>query len=285
MLTRCFLISFFACAIISCTKSHQTLRQGNLSDSTIIDLPYGSASAQKMDAYLPAGRTTSSTPFIVTVHGGGWTSGDKGEFNAIISRLRTMLPDYAFFNINYRVFDGTTNKYPTQEEDVKLAVNFILSKANDFNVSKKLIMMGASAGGHLALLQSYKYVQPAKAVAVVSFYGPTDLVEFYNNPPSAALQPSLDALFGYSPEQNPNGYEQASPAFFVNNGSAPTLLLHGKVDPLVPVAQSELLQSKLQAAGVANQLVIYPYEGHGWTGASLEDSYNQIQAFLQAHVH
>ena len=108
-----------------------------------------------------------------------------------------MLPNYAFFNINYRLFDGTTNQYPAQEEDVKLAVNFILNKANDFNVSKKWIMMGASAGGHLALLQAYKYVQPVKAAAVVSFYGPTDLVEFYNNPPSAALQPSLNALFGF----------------------------------------------------------------------------------------
>jgi len=93
------------CALASCKKSNQVVRKSDLPDSTVYNVPYGADAAQKMDVYLPAGRTTSSTPFIVVVHGGGWTSGDKGEFNAIISRLQTMLPGYAFFNINYRLFD------------------------------------------------------------------------------------------------------------------------------------------------------------------------------------
>ena len=278
----CFII--IISALLSCKKSNQVVRKSDLPDSTAIDVAYGTAAAQKMDVYLPAGRTTSSTPFIVTVHGGGWTGGDKGEFNAIISRLQTMLPGYAFFNINYRLFDGSTNQYPAQEEDVKLALNFILNKSAEYNISNKLVMMGASAGGQLALLQAYKYDQPIKAVAAVSFYGPTDMVEFYNNPPSPALQPSLLALFGTSPEQNLWAYQQASAAFFVSSKTPPTLLLHGNLDHLVPVAQSQLLKNKLQSAGVANELVIYPNEGHGWVGASLEDSYNHIQSFLQAHV-
>ena len=277
------LIIFFG-ALMSCKKSNQVIRKSDLPDSTAIDVPYGPTAAQKMDVYLPAGRSTSSTPFIVVVHGGGWTGGDKGEFNVIISRLKTLLPGYAFFNINYRLFDGNLNQYPAQENDVKLAVNFIFNKSADYSISNKMVMMGASAGAQLALLQGYKYSQPVKALATISFYGPTDMVEFYNNPPSPALQPSLFALFGSSPEQNLWAYQQASAAFFVTSETAPTLLLHGKMDPLVPVAQSILLKNKLQSAGVANQLVIYPNEGHGWTGASLEDSYNQIRSFLQAHV-
>jgi acetyl esterase/lipase len=221
---------------------------------------------------------------MVLVHGGGWTMGDKGEFNAIISRLQTMLPAYAFFNINYRLFDGTNNKYPAQEEDLKSAVNFILGKSGEFGISNKMVLTGASAGAHLALLQAYKYLSPIKAKAVISFFGPTDLVEFYNNPPSPALQPSLNALFGWSPEQNLQAYQQASPAFFVNGQSTPTLLFHGNLDQLVPVSQSILLKNKLEALGVANKLVVYPYEGHGWMGASLEDSYTQVQAFLATHV-
>jgi acetyl esterase/lipase len=249
-----------------------------------MNISYGADAAQKMDVYLPAGRSTSSTPFIVVIHGGGWTEGDKGEFNAIIAQLQTKLHAYAFFNINYRLFNGSTNQYPSQEDDVKLAVNFIFNKSADYNISNKMVMMGASAGAQLALLQAYKYDQPIKATAAISFYGPTDLVEFYNNPPSPALQPSLLALFGTSPEQNLWAYQQASPAFFVTGKTPPTLLLHGNMDALVPVSQSILLKNKLQSAGVANQLVVYPNEGHGWTGASLEDSYNQIVSFLHAHV-
>ena len=278
-----FLIVLF-CALLSCKKSNQLVRKSDLPDSTSIDVSYGAAAAQKMDVYLPNGRTTSSTPFMLMIHGGGWTGGDKGEFNTIISRLRTILPEYAFFNINYRLFDGNTNQYPAQEEDVKLAVNFILNKSAECNISNKMVIMGASAGAQLALLQAYKYDQPGKAIAAISFYGPTDMVEFYNNPPSPALQPSLYALFSCSPEQNTWAYQQASPAFFVNSKTPPTLILHGNMDQLVPISQSMLLQNKLQSAGVPNELMVYPNEGHGWVGTSLEDSYNHIQAFLRAHV-
>ena len=269
---------------LSCKKSESTARVSDLPASSTLNVSYGSHWSQTMDIYLPAGRTSSNTPFMLIVHGGGWTGGDKGEFNAVITRLQTLLPHYAFFNINYRLFDGVNNKYPAQEEDIKAAVNFINSKAGEFNISNKMVLMGASAGAHLAMLQGYKHIAPLKARVIISFFGPTDLVEFYNNPPSPSLQPSLNALFGYSPEQNIQGYQQASPAFFVNAQAAPTLMLHGNLDQLVPVAQSTLLKNKLTAAGVSNKLVVYPNEGHGWMGASLEDSYHQINSFLSAHI-
>jgi len=256
----------------------------NLSDSTALDVAYGQNGFQKMDIYLPAGRTSTNTPFMVLVHGGGWVGGDKGEFSMFISRLRILLPEYAFFNINYRLFDGANNKFPAQEEDLQMALNFILNKSGDFNISNKMVLAGASAGAHLALLQGYKHAGSMKPKAVISFFGPTDLVEFYNNPPSPALQPSLNALLGFSPEQNLQAYQQSSPAFFVNGQAAPTLILHGSLDQLVPVSQSNLLKGKLETAGVANKLVVYPYEGHGWLGASMEDSYSQVQSFLSVHV-
>jgi len=270
--------------LLSCKKSETPARVSDLPASTAMDVYYGSSPSQKMDIYLPAGRTTTNTKVMVVIHGGGWTGGDKGEFNTIISQLQTRLPDYAFFNINYRLFDGTFNKYPAQEDDVSNAVQLILAKSSEYNISQKLVLMGASAGAHLALLQGLKYSSPVKAKAIISFYGPTDLVAFYNNPPSPALQPSLHALFGYSPEQNLAGYQQASPAFFVDNRSAPTLMLHGSNDQLVPIAQSILLKNKLESAGVVNKLVTYPNEGHGWMGTSLDDSYNQIVSFLSANV-
>ena len=39
----------------------------------------------------------------------------------------------------------------------------------------------------------------------------------------------------------------------------------GEVDPLIPVTQGTLLQEALNQAGVANDLIIYEGEGHGWT--------------------
>jgi acetyl esterase/lipase len=139
-------------------KSDRPAAKSDLPSATTIDVSYGSNAAQKMDVYLPAGRTTSNTPFIVVVHGGGWTNGDKSEFNPIIAGLQTILPDYAFFNINYRLFDGANNRYPAQEQDVQAAVDFIYNKAVEFSISNKMVMMGASSGAHLALFKDINII-------------------------------------------------------------------------------------------------------------------------------
>src|SRR2546423_370503 len=283
MRVRLFTIVFLVSVFVACKKT-ESVRSSNLPASSSIDVSYGAESAQKMDVYLPAGRTAASTKLMLLIHGGGWTSGDKADFNGYIPRLQAGLPDYAFFNINYHLFDGTANRFPTQENDIKAAVDFILGKSDEYAVSKRIVLMGASAGAHLALLQAYKYVSHVRAKAAVSFFGPTDLLEFYNNPPSPAVQPSLVALLGYSPSQNVSIYQQSSPAFFVSNQSIPTILFHGSLDPLVPVSQSILLKNKLDANGVSNKLVIYPNEGHGWIGVSLDDSFKQIGDFLSANV-
>ncbi|HKP31124.1 MAG TPA: prolyl oligopeptidase family serine peptidase [Chitinophagaceae bacterium] len=267
----------------SCSKSKTSEGPSDLTASTTLNVSYGSFPSQVMDVYLPAGRTTSSTKVLVLIHGGGWTSGDKNEFGTYIPSLQSRLPDYAIFNINYRLFNGSDNKFPIQENDVKQAIDFIISKSSEYKISDKFALLGASAGAHLALLQAYKYNSP-KVQAVVSFFGPTDLVEFYNNPPSPNLQPAMQALLGTSPSQNISVYQQSSPAFFVNTFSPPTLIMHGTNDQVVPLSQSILLKNKLDASGVKNEYVEYQGEGHGWIGIPLQDSFDRIIAFLAANV-
>src|SRR4030095_3657086 len=155
-------ITIMITLLLGCKKTDRPVEKSDLPASATMDVSYGSQGAQKMDVYLPAGRTTANTPFMVLVHGGGWMSGDKGEFNAIITRLQTLLPDYAFFNINYRLFDGTNNRYPVQEDDVRDAVNFICNNAGEYRISNKMVLMGASAGAHLGLLEGYKHNSPHK---------------------------------------------------------------------------------------------------------------------------
>ena len=74
----------------------------------LLDESYGSDPKQTMDIYLPAGRTTSQTPLLIYIHGGGWIDGDKSEFLQVKSVLESEFPDYAFVSLNYRLFDFTT---------------------------------------------------------------------------------------------------------------------------------------------------------------------------------
>jgi acetyl esterase/lipase len=251
---------------------------------TILNVSYGTNAQQKMDVYLPANRNTTNTKVIIMIHGGGWNTGDKADFNEYVDSLKKREPSYAIFNINYRLAN-TPDLFPAQEQDVKSAVEFIYNKGQEYKVSEKFALVGASAGAHLALLQGYKYSTPVKPKAIINFFGPTDLVTLYNNPPNSFVQPTLLSVTGGTPTTNNTIYIQSSPINFVSSQSPPTMILQGGVDIVVSPSQSVSLDTKLFTAGVTHQYVFYPTEGHGWVGANLTDSFNKIQAFLAAYVN
>ena len=250
---------------------------------TKLNVSYGSDSMQRMDIYLPAGRSESVTKSLVLIHGGGWNAGSRNDFISYIDTLKRRLPDYAIFNLDYRLA-ANNNIFPTQENDVKSAVDFIVSNAGAYGINKdKLSLLGASAGAHLALLQGYKY-KDIKIKAVIDFFGPTDLTVMYNKPWHSMIPYLLQMLTGTTPSVNPKVYQQSSPAYYVNAQSAPTLILQGGNDNIVDPSQSRLLKEKLEKAGVVHEMVIYPRERHGWYGANLRDSFDRIEKFLNANV-
>jgi len=252
------------------------------------NVSYGSDTAQKMDVYLPQGRNTDSTKIIVFIHGGSWSGGDKSEFDDAIVAVKKQLTDYAIFNINYRLLRaGGCNRFPTQIDDVKSALSFINSKSAEFKINpEKIVLIGASAGAHLALLQAYKNNDDKKIKAVVDLFGPADLKDLYNNHPvHAASRPVLLALLGATPTTNAALYTDASPINYVTGATVPTKIFHGKEDVIVPIAQSIALKEKLQANNVLVDLTTYPTEGHGWYAANLLDTYAKTINFIKENVH
>ena len=276
-------------AVVSGCKKTDSGIVSTVSARTILNIAYGVDDRQVMDIYLPANRRDDSTKIMVMIHGGGWTSGDKSDFNGVIDSLRNRLPDYGFFNINYRLSTGARNIFPTQEIDVQAAVRYIYGKASDYQVcNKKIVLMGASAGGHLAMLQGYKDSIPVKPQAIVSFFGPSDLIDMYFNPVggNTFLTSALAQAVGKTPISDPAIYLNSSPINFITGHSPPTILLHGGLDPLVSPAQSASVQTRLTLFNVPNQFVFYPFGGHGnWDTATYTDAFNQVQAFLTANVH
>ncbi len=230
-------------------------------DEQQLNVAYGSGQQQKMDIYLPANRTTQNTKVLIMIHGGGWATGDKSDLNEAIPIIRQRLPDYAIFNLNYRLTTVSSNHFPTQENDIHAAIQFIYDQRTRFSISDRFVLLGASAGGHLALLQSYKYSVPVKPRAVISFFGPTNLVTLYSDNAAAALL--LNFAVGATPTQAAALYTQSSPVSFVQADCPPTLLLHGGQDELVPSSQASTLQAALEAKGVTCKYVYYSTEGHG----------------------
>jgi acetyl esterase/lipase len=273
--------------LTSCQRNedakHAFAEQKNLPAKTIHNVAYGKDTAQQMDIYLPANRSFHTTKSIILIHGGGWNSGSKSDFATYIDSFQKRMPDYAIFNINYRLVNGS-NVFPTQEHDVKAAIDFVVSNSMEYHVNKnKLVLLGASAGGHLALLQGYKYKHP-KVAAIIDFFGPTDLVSMFKKPWHPYVPFVLQMITGTTPSQNISIYEESSPINYVSAHSAPTLILHGSNDQVVNLSQSKALKTKLDDAGVNNQLVVYPGKAHGWYGPTLSNSFDIIEEFLQKNV-
>ncbi len=283
---------FSACALIltalSCTKDSADAGDNGIASKTIPDVAYGTDALQKMDVYLPANRSTTTTKVFILIHGGAWASGDKSDANFVpyIDTLKKRFPDYAIFNINYRLAAfPATNTFPAQELDIKAAVEFIYGNRSTYLISDKFVMLGASAGAHLALLQAYKYHSVVNVKAVVDFFGPTDMSDLYNNPGGLPAI-NIALLMNGTPVTNPTLYLQSSPITFANAQSCPTIILQGGSDPLVnATTQSVALKNKLTAATVVNEYVLYPAGGHGdWDVATYTDAFNRIQAFIIANV-
>jgi acetyl esterase/lipase len=283
---RCFPLLILV-LVISCQKETGTgnTDPATITQQTLLNVSYGADTKQNMDVYLPSGRSAASTKVIILIHGGAWATGDKADFTAYVDTLKKRLPGYAIVNINYRLATTAGNFFPTQENDVKAAFDFIVSKSGEYKISQKIVLLGGSAGGHLALQQAYKQLAPVKAKAVIDFFGPTDMVEMYNHPADPSLLPLLILLLGGTPATNATMYQQSGPINFVTAQSPPTLIFQGGIDPIVPVTQSTSLNAKLQTMGVVHQYEFYPTEGHGWTGTNLTHSFNVIEAFLTANVN
>lgn len=172
-------------------------------------------------------------------------------------------------------------------EDAHRAVRFVRANAGTYKVDPdRLGAAGGSSGGHLALMVGLagragdpgaKDVvdrHPSRVAAVACFFPPSDLVALEPRCPKDVL-PAFDfreldpATWRGLPLPAPRCREIAaglSPINLVTKAAAPTLVVHGDRDELVPVEQSRDLAGKLKACGVAGELVVKEGKGHYWLG-------------------
>lgn len=261
----------FTLLCTSCKKTTETAEITSNASVKIdtINVAYGTDASQKMDIYLPANRTDSTTKVFVMIHGGAWSAGDKSDFATMIPLLQSGISNCVIININYRLAaPPSTNLWPTQQSDVIAAFDYIVSKASYYHYNaKKIAVMGASAGAHLALLKAYRYNSDNRIKAVIDYFGPTDMADLYNF--QTGIQKQLFELFmSGTPTNNATAYANASPLTFVTSTVPPTIIFHGTADAVVPYTQSISLSNALYNAGVANQYNEYAGEPHGQFNAT-----------------
>ena len=247
----------------------------------------------KLDLYIPQHERGVLLPLVVWVHGGAWISGTKANPRA----ARELGDRYIVASIDYRLSQEAA--FPAQIHDCKAAIRWLRANADEYDIDPDRIgAWGASAGGHLVALLGTSggvealegnvgdHLDCSSAVqAVCDFYGPTDLEELAMLDQTYKIAPSknpLYLLFGGSLSENLDLVRQANPITHVSSDDPPFLIMHGEEDLLVPLSQSELLDSALREARVESTLhVIEGYEHGGFP----PETYEEVRRFFDKHFN
>jgi acetyl esterase/lipase len=238
------------------------------------DVQYGPSPEEKADLYL---LNRGVNPAVVLIHGGGWQAGDKASYDGYYAELYARA-GYHVVAINYRLAkleDGAT-QWNAQLQDAQLAIRWLRRLSGLLRIDPNRIgAIGDSAGGQLALLlgslpasqtnlaggpdlSALYSAQSPKVAAVVDMFGPTDLTQ-----PNMYQQLSSLAVFGARAyAQTPGLYRSASPLLAVHRRTAPTCIVQGLGDTIVPASQSVALRDRLSSLRVRHKWI--PFVGGHW---------------------
>lgn len=271
------------CTIAGTACADQTYTR---TEDVIYARKYGTALT--LDVFAP--RQNSNGAAVVFVVSGGWFSGHDsiniGFIDEFVKRGYTV----------FAVVHGSQPKFTIPEilEDMHRAVRFIRSKASTYQIdSGRIGICGASAGGHLSLMQGTAGTpgnpeakdplerESSRVQAVACFFPPTDFLN-YGQPGEIAIGRGIlkayKAPFDFHEfDKNLNAFvaitdenrileigKSISPINHVTSDDPPTLIIHGDADALVPYQQAEIIVEKLKSVGVPSELVTKKGLKHGW---------------------
>lgn len=287
----------------ACSSKNGEVNTGHIKNKWL-NIPYSFISeAQKLDIYIPD--TNKIHPVIIFIHGGAFMGGDKADFQ-LNPALEGLKKGYAIVSINYRLSQEST--FPAQIHDVKAAIRWVKANASKYHFNaSKIILWGASAGGHLASLAGTSadikaledlnlgHADESSSVQVViDWFAPINFLEIDNQLTKSGLgeanhsdENSFESkLMGQKITDIPAQIKAANPEIYISINSPYFLIQHGSLDYLIPVEQSITFAEKLQRV-LGNEkvkLTILNGASHGGKEFESAENLNLIFQFLDNKI-
>ena len=237
--------------------------------SKVFHIAYGDHPSQFGVLRMPD--LSGLSPVVVTIHGGFWQSKYGLEENTPLDEDLTRR-GYATWNIEYRRVGEDGGGWTGTFNDVIDAVNHLTQLEERFQLDlSRVVILGHSAGGHLALWLASRYNKVQKdgisntlllpIRSVISLAGVLDLRKMWEIHEEKGITSPVASFIGGSPQEVPERYRLASPIELLPL-NVEQLLIHGELDRHVPVDLSIEYHRRAIEQGDKVRLVVLPDVEH-----------------------
>ncbi|MCB1017995.1 MAG: alpha/beta hydrolase [Acidimicrobiales bacterium] len=246
--------------------------------TTVAVTPPTSADERLGDLCVPEGAHRDVA--VILVHGGGGFGGTRGDMSGWAEVYQ--FAGYVTLSVDYLIFGETTRSpvYPEPEQDVKAAVQWVRDHAGELRVDlDRIVVHGSSAGSRLGGQvyvsgdDPYYYgsemwpTTPDHVNGFIGFYGyytglSADEERYYGG---ARSSPDPDVQ---------ERWKKANTVVNADGAHGPALLIHGELDGVIPVGQTERFADALERAGKDVTTKVVPGADHGFDvvdGGALTD--------------
>ncbi len=256
---------------------------------TQADVKYGPANRNVLDIFQA--RSERPTPLVIYIHGGGFVAGNKTVAPAVLKLY--LDAGISVAAIHYRFVDGKDVIFPVPQHDGARALQFLRSKAREWNIDpKRVACFGGSAGAGISMwigfhedLADPKSDDPIRRVstriqAIGTFggqgtYDPIQIKELIGG--RAWEHPSIFKVYGVTtadealhptPEKQ-KLYDESSAITHLTRDDPPLYMVYSEADgPLPPDAKpgqgihhpnfGKQLKQKMDGLGIENVYVFTP---------------------------
>jgi len=214
---------------------------------------------------------------FVSIHGGGWAGGEPRRMYPFASHFAEK--GMVGISVQYRRLNAASGVTVFDSvQDVRSAIRFIKSHQAELGIdAERLVVNGASAGGHLAA-----------ATAIFSdVNAPDDSLELDPTPRALVLFfPVIDtSAAGYGQKKIGADWKMLSPLHRVKKGIPPTLIFHGTTDVVTPFSGATAFVDEMRKVGNSCELIQHEGGRHGYLmfdRSLFEQTLAKIEQFLDS---
>jgi dipeptidyl aminopeptidase/acylaminoacyl peptidase len=249
-------------------------------------LTYPSYDGLEMEALFFRSKEENSNGHVILWPHGGPQAAERKQFRSLFQFLVNR--GYSIFAPNFRGSSGYGLKFMKMVEgdwgygprlDNIEGLEYLIK--NGYADREKVLLMGGSYGGYMALLLHGRHADYFKAV--VDIFGPSDLFSFIESVPEH-WKPVMNQWVG-DPVKDREKLIEYSPITYLDGMVKPMLVIQGAMDPRVVKAESDQIVAALKKNGADVEYIVLEDEGHGFSKKENEMKvYRAVMEFFDRFI-